>query len=153
MASRQWALALVVLAVSVTDGCGAESLRLDRVEARLYYSHSGTFSEALTPAFALWNVIIGEGNAKEPSSSTLIDAIVKGRAGSFDPTWSVEFVAKDTRTGRVIARRTAKVGVLGNNGISHIPFWLSDTGCEPLTVAVTIHGDTRSIDIPFRCGE
>jgi hypothetical protein len=129
------------------------TLKIKGVDARLYYAYSGTLSDPITPATVLRNVIIGEGDAREPSTSTLIDVVVEGTAGAFDATWRVELVVTTSGTGRVVLRQTKNVGVLSKTGTRHVAFWLPDTGCEPLRVTATVGAASRSTNVPFGCGE
>jgi hypothetical protein len=128
-------------------------LRIEGVEARMYLHDSGTLSAPITPSMTLWNTIIGEGAAAEPSTSTLVDVIVQGTPGSFEAGRSVELVVINSTSGKVTARMNEAVGVISRAGISHIAFWLPDTGCEPLTITASIGRTTKKLDLPFACGE
>jgi len=128
-------------------------LRVHAVEAHLYLQNSGALSRVIGPEMALWNTIIGEGDAGEPSTSTLVDVIVEGAPGSFSARSEVKLVVSNSRTGKVKYRFTSHVGVLSRSGVSHIPFWLKETGCEPLKLVATVGNTKAETDVSFACGE
>jgi hypothetical protein len=145
-------VAVSLLSASWTAS-GGDSPSIRAIEARLYYQHSGSFSAPLTPAFVLRNVIIGEGDAKEPSSATLVDVLVVGRPGSVSPGVRVHFVAKSARNGKIITSRSTDVGVLSAEGVSHVGFWIYDAGCEPLIVTASLGSAPMKLKLPFLCAE
>jgi hypothetical protein len=111
------------VALAMTQGAmGMEHLAIRSVEPGLYYQHSGTLSEPLTKSFALRNVVIGEGDAKEPSSATLVAVVLAGNPKAFDRAWRVEFTAVSSRTGKLMAHRTGTVGTSGTTAKLRIPF-------------------------------
>ncbi|MBL8514190.1 MAG: hypothetical protein JNJ55_09400 [Betaproteobacteria bacterium] len=130
---------------------------IDRVEARLYYQHSGTFSAPITKDMRFWNVIIGEGGAKEPSSTLRVDVVLKGKPGDFkeDAKISVEFV--NAETGKRLTQQTAMAGGMSPRGTYHAMFMLHPAGCIPLKINAQLTGkglmSAKSIDVPFNCGE
>jgi hypothetical protein len=133
---------------------GAPPLQVDRIDARLFYHHSGTVSEPISERTALWNTIIGAGDAKEPSTSLLVDVIVKGVPGSYKPKVMVRLTTTSEQTGKVVSQQTKEVGVLSAEGEYHVGFWLTNTGCEPLHLTARLPGgNERKVHIPFKCGE
>ncbi|MBL8519077.1 MAG: hypothetical protein JNK75_00265 [Betaproteobacteria bacterium] len=138
----------------------ATDLAIDRVEARLYYQHSGTFSAPIAPGARFWNVIIGEGGAKEPSSTLRVDVVLKGKPGEInvDAKLEVEFV--NAETGKRISSQSVMTGVLSDAGFYRSLFVLNPAGCIPLKITARLTGTqgdssktTRTIEVPFRCGE
>lgn len=152
-ATAQAALVAALLSCSGA-ALAANGPNIERVEARLFYSHSGSLSAPITPDTALWNVIIGEGDASEPSESTLVDVILSGEPGDY-PQGVLDIVVTETRSGKVVLKRTSALGIFSAQGRFHVPVWLSDTGCTPLTVKASLRdgGSRASLDIPFHCGE
>lgn len=126
-----------------------------RVEARLYYSHTGTFSEVIDDKMRFWNTIIGEGGAKEPSHALRVDVVLQGEPGSFDPAARVTIAVTDADSGKSLSRQTASTGVLSDTGEYHATFLLQNTGCIPLKITARVTRSTvvRSAGIPFKCGE
>jgi len=138
-------------------------LSLETTQVRLFYSGSGTFSnDILDPRLVLRNVIGGEGDAAEPATSALVDVTVRSLSreayadGSRkDSTGVVEInvVAGDAE--RVILHERRTIGMFNSAGLSHIGFWLSNIGCEKLTITVRIAKTMRTLSsaVPFRCAE
>jgi len=83
---------LLVFCIMTGAAVGADRIEIESVNARLFLGHTGSLSAPLTAKDALWNTIIGEGSAREPSKSTLIDVVVKGAPGKFDPNWMIDLV-------------------------------------------------------------
>lgn len=131
------------------------ALVVARIEPRLYYSHSGTFSAIIDDKLRLFNVIIGEGNVPEPSNALRVDVVLKGAPGSFDPKAEVKLDVTDSETGKKIATQTAFTGTLSASGEYHAIFLLQRTGCIPLKLVAAVTGSTltQSVSIPFVCGE
>jgi hypothetical protein len=137
--------------------------RLSAIRAKLFYEQSGTFSEDIlaSSGFALWNVVIGEGDAREPSSSTLVLIEVSGKPGAYQPSQKVEVVATRVHKGRKgksdVTRRLFTTGILGKDGRWVAPLWLYDTGTEPIVLKARILGPKPSAwvtrKIPFASGE
>lgn len=133
--------------------------RITAIKAMLFYDDKGTFSrDVLTkPDFTFWNTIIGEGDAEGPSNSTLVLVEVAGNPSRNEasPSRKVEFTATVSR--RVVLRRTAEIGLFGDNGKFYAAFWLYDTGCQQVKISARILGQTQASSmnatIPFACGE
>jgi hypothetical protein len=145
-----------LLMLLVAGTCWATgTLSIERVQARLFYAHTGTLSQPIDSKFALWNTIIGEGDAQEPSDQTLIEVIIQGTPGSYVPKARVDLTVTNSDTGKLIVRKSSEVGVLSKLGKFHVAFWLAGTGCQPLAIKATLHGTTTSslTKIPFACGD
>jgi hypothetical protein len=58
----------------------AVSPTITAIRAQLYYERTASFSENIVAPsrIALWNVIVGEGDAEHPSNSTLVTVEVRG---------------------------------------------------------------------------
>lgn len=130
-------------------------LTVARVEARLYYAHSGTYSKVIDDKMKFWNVIIGEGGAAEPSKALRVDVMLKGEPGSLEPAAVVAIDAINAETGKMHAQQSTQTGVLSDTGEYHVTFLLQQTGCIPLRIVarVTTSPATQTVSIPFRCGE
>ena len=128
--------------------------QVDRIDVRLYYHHSGKLSEPIDDHSSLWNTIIGAGDAKEPSTSVLVDVIVKSTPDSFRPKTVVRLTVTSERSGKVISQQTKNVGVYSAEGKYHVGFWLPNTGCDPLRLVARVQGGKDgAVHIPFKCGE
>ena len=151
---RLGCIGLLALAVSEAAVVGSP-LEVRAIEVRLFRHHTGSLSEPLTGKETLWNTIIGEGSAGEPSSSLLVDVVVAGAPGAFEKSSLVELVVKNAKSGTVLSTQRKSVGVLSDTGLYHTGFWLPETGCESLRVTARIRGGSSSkgVSIPFACGE
>jgi hypothetical protein len=153
---------LVLLALcarsSSATAPAAPPYKITAVKAMLFYNERGTFSRDIlaSPPFALWNTVIGEGDAGAASTSTLVLVEVTGRSNPNEapPARKVEFTA--TAAGKVLVRRTSDIS-LGDGGKFYAPFWLYDTGCQTIKVTARVLGQTQastmSKTLPFECGE
>ena len=150
------ALALVAVAVCRTQGAAPE-YRVGGMRALLFYADRGTFSEDVLAdtTTALWNTVIGEGDAGGPSESTLVVVEVTGEPESYEPDRSVELRA--TAGGKVLLRHAAPVSGLSTQGKAYVGFWLYGTGCEPVRLTARLTGQASPAElrkeIPFECGE
>lgn len=149
---------LLALCIAAPLTARAESAlyKIASVKAYLFYNHSGSFSENVidNPDFVFWNTIIGEGSAKEPSEAVLVDVVIEGPPGSYEPR-SVELSATDA-SGSIL-KKSLDIGILSDKGEYHAGFWLYETGCVPVRLTVKILGQSGEVkiikEIPFACGE
>ena len=131
--------------------------RVSDVRAHLFYSDRGDLSPNIIGRtdLALWNTIIGEGDAGGASSATLIVVEVAGAPGSFSASRKVELAVR--ASGKETFRRAEALSVLNEKGRGYVAFWLPGTGCEPLRLSTALIGQPnpsrRTAEIPFRCGE
>lgn len=150
--------------LSTTSAIGQPpAYKVTAIKAMLYFEQTGTFSKDVlaSPDFAFWNTIIGEGDAGSPSSSTLVLVEVTGKAGSYEPTRKVELTATYKPNGRntreLTVKRATEVNILSEKGKFYAPFWLSETGCHPVTLLARIVGQAQPAmmrkTINFKCGE
>lgn len=135
------------------------------VQAFLFYAHTGKFSENIidNEKFPLWNVIIGEGTAL-PSASvqTMVVVKVKGEPG-LNPGLKLHFVARSPT--RTLSDTGSDTGVFSSGyrpgelelGVWYTAYWLNDTGCEKITIEVSVFGQPKEQTIiktiDFECGE
>jgi hypothetical protein len=144
--------ALVMVALSAT---AATPLHIESIQARLYFNHTGTFSDPLSAKDVLRNVIIGTPDFPSPSSSTLVNVLLRGDSGDFRPGRVVILTVTASSSRKIIAILKQDVGVLGAEGQYHAAFWLPTTGCTPLLLDARLAGtkERRDAEIPFRCAE
>lgn len=157
-------LASVGLGVSlmgVAHAGGAQALQMT-LEARLFRSGSGQFSANLLAPGApeLVNVVA----APDPSTAILVLVVVKlGPDQAVSSNSKVSLVVRENasrgRKGKTLPARTASLGPVARGATTHIPFWLQDTGCTPLTLTARIVLPGQSVptpvvaDVPFACSE
>lgn len=148
--------ALILIATTCgAAGASAQALSVSEIEARLFLAHTGTLSEPLSEGHGLWNTVIGEGNATEPSSSTFVKVVVLGPPKSFNKNAVVVLTVTSAKSKAMLAKHRQNLGVFSESGRQYVAFWLSNTGCEPLQLSVAIPGSSKAVtrSIPFACGE
>jgi hypothetical protein len=158
--SRLAATAVTALAlaapVAATAAPATAPYAVEALQVRLYYPQSGTFSPDIPSSASLFNTIIGEGWAREPSTAILVQARVGGQRGSFAAGRRVRLEVRRP-SGRLVDRQTAEVGLIGGAGVTRIGFMVQGTGCAKIRVRVTLLGQSpasrRTRDVPFVCGE
>lgn len=133
----------------------ADGPKIERIQARLFYSHSGTLSDPITPSMGLWNTIIGEGDVLEPSEATLVDVVLRGEPGDYPDAAQVDVIVTETQSGKTVLKQSSGLGVFSSEGRFHVPVWLAQTGCTALTVKAKLRGTNSQavLEIPFACGE
>jgi len=147
----------MVLATAIPLGAqyDAPPYRISEITAHLFYNYTGALSENIidNPDFILWNTIIGEGSAAEPSDATLVKVFLEGEPDSYEPGRRV--VLTSTQEGTVISD-TADLGVFDTEGYA-VGFWLQGTGCFPIELEARLIGQsgdsTMNAQIDFYCGE
>jgi hypothetical protein len=157
-------LTILVLAMCVSAFAQTKSShKIAGVQAHLMYEENGTLSkDILQGEFALWNVIIGEGDATGHSSSTLVYIVVStdGKEIKTNPVMQFSAVSEDGK--RVNYKKTFEYN-FPTEGASKVfvPFLLHDTGCQPITLTAKLVEknvptkvyQTMTKKIPFACGE
>lgn len=144
--------------VSIVSAQAQINAKITAIRAQLFYETNGKFSQDILAAkdFALWNTIIGEGSAEAPSSSTFVTVEISGKdvpVGSL----KVEIIATGNKN-RLIQRKLTGVEIYDNRTKFIAPFWLYDTGCEPVKISARLVGKGAPATvvaktIPFACGE
>ena len=132
--------------------------KIAAIRAQLYYDTTGKFSQDILSAkdFALWNTVIGEGSAEAPSTSTFVTIEITGKnvpIGSL----KVEIIATGNKN-RLIQRKLIDVELFDERTKFFAPFWLHDTGCQPIRIVTRLIGKGAPAGvvtkaIPFACGE
>ena len=149
------------------NACGQS--RISTIEARLFYNQksdqdnspidkvSGTFSkqDVSSGTVALWNTIIGAGDAEGPSIQTIVIVGVKSLKYSNKPQ-TVRFTA--TVGKKIIHQESQTFEAIGDNVNYKLLFLLNGTGCEKITIKaeLVIKGkevSALSKSIDFECGE
>lgn len=152
------------------QGAAGGELHIAAVQAKLFFSQTGTFSEDVlaNPDFALWNTPVGEGSAEAPSNSTFIVVVIEvgaprteehKRRLHFTASYKYGSVTESNaiKVENIQIQQTRAIGSFGKDGRSYVGFWLHDTGCEPVNLTAEITGQApvkvvkKRID--FKCGE
>lgn len=131
--------------------------RLGGIHMHLFYESLGQSDERdlVADRFVLWNTIIGEGDAKAPSNTTMVVVDVLGPSFPSGTKGTISVTAKNGK--RVLRRETVQLGSFFSEGPKlSIPFVVVGTGCGTLSVDVdlAVRGKTdrlaRTIEYP--CG-
>jgi len=126
-------------------------------EANLFYQRSGTLSENImdNPKVTLWNTVIGEGWANEPSTHVLLKIGIKNTSNTV-----LQKVKIETRVteGTNLKFHKSFVNKLVQPGETQFtPVLLSNVGCRPLQIKIKSLVNNQFVrlskTIPFRCGE
>ncbi len=130
---------------------------ISKINAYLVYNQSGKMSENLidNESFFLWNTVIGEGSAKEPSTQTLVIVEISGNPK--------EYTQRDIRLtvmngNEVFFKQSLDFVILDENSKNYAAFLLYNTGCSELKLTAEILNKTLVESkliktIPFQCGE
>ncbi len=158
----------LLIAVTAHAALAAYPVAKIALQAKLFNGTSGTFStDVLLPGAAeLVNVVARD----DPSNSTFVIVAVTLADGKVVPSDSrVRLVARElaTRTvgtrkpspARTVIDKTVQLGSVTKGGVTHLGFWLSDTGCRPVQLKATLTVARQPISIstdaliPFVCAE
>jgi len=150
--------ALIVLLCAALFGQTRVAPKITAIRAQLFYDATGTLSEDILSQrdLALWNTIIGEGSAGAPSTSTFVTVEVSGRHLPVGGT-KIEITATGNKN-RLIQKKVIAVDIYDERTKFFAPFWLHDTGCEPIKISARLIGagappTVVTKRIPFACGE
>jgi hypothetical protein len=128
-----------------------QSYMIGAIRAQLWYPNTGRLSKDILAdkKFVLWNTIIGEGDAEEPSLHTLVTVEIIGRPGEDTAEREVEIVCELTKKfgkrSRVLAKRTESPQNLGKTGRWLVPVWIVDHPAVPVKVTATLKGQGKPI--------
>jgi hypothetical protein len=148
---------VVALALAVTLPRAAfADASLDALTTHLYYHHTATVDDREASGLQLWNTMIGEGDARSASATTIVHVTVSG-AETLD-RGSVELVARAGKK-RLFRQRVSLDDYVAVRGKAMVvPFVLYGTGCQSLAVTATLAAGKRAVGertvvLPFACGE
>ncbi|MGB8958666.1 MAG: hypothetical protein WCC00_06595 [Candidatus Aminicenantales bacterium] len=132
------------------------------VHAHLYYHATGKINpnDLLDgKPHVLWNAIIGEGEAREPSAAIMVLVDLVG-PGFTQCEGRLRLTATDNQ--KTLLDQTLELSLwLNEGGKVILPFLVCGTGCEEVKITATLEDlpaskvDTETLTktIPFKCGE
>jgi hypothetical protein len=129
----------------------AQPYMIGAIRAQLWYPNTGRLSKDILSDknFVLWNTIIGEGDAEEPSLHTLVTVEIIGRPGEDTAEREVEIVCELTKPfgkrPRLLAKRIEAPQNLGKTGRWLIPVWIADHPVVPVKITATLKGQGKPI--------
>ena len=126
------------------------AVEVSSIEVRLFYNGSGTFSEDIidNKEFILWNTIIGEGSAKEPSDRFYIKVKIAGSVDTYSDE-TINLLVQSKETGKVLYSEKFNRFLFSKSGTTYRAIMLADYNCEPLIISV---GKVSKL-LEFHCGE
>jgi hypothetical protein len=149
------AIAVSLLAVSGRMAA-AQNATIEDIRVQLFYEYSGALSDDLTKRkdLALWNTMIGAGDAKQPANSFLVSVAVKGQPETFDKAAALTVSVTEDKRKRKVAEKAFSGILFGPEGNVVKAIFVMDTVCVPLTVTAKLKsGASKTVSLPFKCGE
>jgi len=146
--------AVLMLCQAQAYAAPSAETHLDNPSVRLWYEESGRLSGNIaTPkGFALWNVVIGGGDAEENANDALFTVDLKSR-GEQNVTLPLTLTAIDSK-GKILARRVFSHLLTGANGNVTVPLWVNNIGCAgTVTFTARYSGERKAVSLGFNCGE
>ena len=129
------------------------------ISARLYYHETATFGEddPASGKLALWNSIIGEGDADHPTSAALVLVKLGWCSSCKGPNFLV-FVATDESGRRLTDSKIPLSAYSSGQKEITLPFVVHGIGCATVNLEATVVGPnaapgSATATLPFRCGE
>ncbi len=108
-----WAALALTAFAQAAVAAPASHAKLEGLRVQLVYETSGVLSDDIGAGFAAHNVIIGEGDAKEPASDLLVSVVL--RSPEDDDLLRLPLILTVRKGGRILARRVFR-GVLLKHG-------------------------------------
>ena len=140
---------LILLAITLLP-VSSQAIEVVSLEVNLFYNESGSLSEDIVEAkdFILWNTIIGEGSAAEPSDRFLLKIKFSGPKDQYISD-SVELKVSDKNTGKVVYTENYSGFLFTDQGFAYRASMVSGQNCKSLVIGV---GNYKR-NIEFHCGE
>jgi hypothetical protein len=147
-------------AASTPTAEAVPSVAIEKIEAFLYFTDTGTFSDEVlaNSEGGLWNVIIGGGVAQgHKSNATLIKITMKSQPGA-DTEKLLLKVTMTTNGGKTVKEATDQPWFDKDQTQYHAAFWISDSGCSPVEIKALLVRNKKTIGVAnrklnFQCGE
>lgn len=132
----------------------AEAVQVEDIRVQLFYEDSGQLSKDLTKKkdLALWNTIIGEGDSGGPARSFLASIVLRAKPNASVKGEAVVTVTDDKKKVRVMERRFSQLN-FEKNGLLVKPVLVENRTCSPTSITVSVGKSTKSVALPFECGE
>jgi len=144
-----------LLSLCLMSAASAQSIKIEDIRAQLFYENKGTWSFDLTkrPDAALWNTMIGEGDAGGSANSFLVSVVLRSKPDSFVENGNVLVKIIDDNKKKTIVEHRFGSLYFGEGGLLHKPILVEDRVCDPITIVVQTKTETKSARLPFACGE
>jgi hypothetical protein len=132
----------------------AQTVQVEHIRVQLFYENSGQLSDDLTKKkdLALWNTIIGEGDSGGPATAFLASVVLKSKPSSLVKREVVVTIMDDKKKAKVMERRFGGLS-FGKDGLLVKPVLVENRTCSPTNISVSTGTSTKSVALPFECGE
>jgi hypothetical protein len=151
---KKGACALFAFTLPV-EPASAQAVNVEDIRVQLFYERSGTLSEDFTKVkdVSFWNTIIGEGIAKEPANSFLVSVVLRGKPASFvESERVVVTVFVESKKSKVLQRRFDSF-LFGDEGRVVKPVFVENQTCAPIRISARSKANTKTMTLPFKCGD
>jgi hypothetical protein len=148
-------LATLAMLAASAPAAMAQAPKVGDIRVHLFYERSGTLSEDITKSKpALFNIIIASGDElKEPANSFIAAVAITGKPSGFDDSDPVIVTVTDEKTRKKIVERRFNAFLFDDKGRVVKPVFVEDKVCAPVRIVARNKAGTKSVVIPFRCGE
>jgi hypothetical protein len=146
---------VAVVCLAGLQPSSAQTVEVADIRVQLFYEDSGQLSaDDLTKRkdLALWNTIIGAGDAGGPARSFLVSIVLRSTPSSFLKREAVVTVTDDKKKTKVMERHFRGL-LFGKDGQLVKPILVENQTCSPTTIRAVIGARTKSVTLPFECGE
>jgi hypothetical protein len=130
------------------------AVTIDDIQVHLFLEISGALSKNVAPpaAPALWNTIIGEGDAEEPANDFLVVVHLSGAPGKFVKQSLIVTVGRAGEK-KPISERRFETLLFGPEGKLTKPVFVTNATCAPVRITASTGSIRKSTNVDFRCGE
>ena len=116
------------------------------IHAHFYYAETGEIDERdiATGTLSLGNVLIGEGDARHPTASTMVRVELSGPTFANLGRGSVELVVKEGDKHKTILKQKVGLDRVFSEGTKvWIPFLVHQQGCDEVVLTATLIPPTK----------
>jgi hypothetical protein len=150
--TKAW-MVLAAIVCLASEARAAEAVQIEDIRVQLFYEDSGQLSKDLTKKeLALWNTIIGEGDSGGPARSFLASIVLRAKPNASVKGEAVVTVTDDKKKVKVMERRFSQLN-FEKNGLLVKPVLVENRTCSPTSITVSVGKTTKSVALPFECGE
>jgi hypothetical protein len=133
----------------------AQPVIVEDIRVQLFYESTGKLSADLAKVkdVSFWNTIIGEGFAKEPANSFLVSVVLRGKPASFVNSERVVVTVFDESKKSKALQRRFRSFLFSDEGLVVKPVFVENQTCAPVRISAQSKANTKTITLPFKCGE
>lgn len=150
-------LVAITTATAPMTAKAAETARIAGFQAFLFNSGTGAFSpDVIKNQIALGNIVASE---YDSVSTFVVVDIDSGSDAPLPDTARLRLTATEAgeKGAHVVLDSTQQPKTTGNPGVTHIGFWLADTGCAVVALRATLTANgkatAKTTTLDFHCYE